>query len=53
MFDYFRILYRRIYNTLYVFFDKLSMRSGPKNSEYSDFNDDEIENILSEKIVFE
>jgi hypothetical protein len=29
------------------------MRSRPNNSEYSGFNDDEIENILSEKIVFE
>jgi hypothetical protein len=52
MFDYFRILYRRIYNTLYLFFDKLSMRTRPKNSERDIFTDEEIENILSENKMF-
>jgi hypothetical protein len=52
MFEYLSILYRRIYNTLYVFFDKFSMRVRPKNSHCGDVNDDEIENILSENIMF-
>ena len=48
MFYYFRILYRRIYSTLYMFFDKLSMRSRPKNSEHDIFTDEEFENIMFE-----
>jgi hypothetical protein len=48
----FRIFYRRVYNALHIFFDKLSMKVRPKNSKYRDVNDDEIENILSENIMF-
>lgn len=52
MLDYFRIFYRRVYNALYIFFDKLSLKVRPQYSEYDAFSNDEIENILSENMMF-
>jgi len=45
MLDYFRVFYRRVYDAVYFFFDKLSMRTKPK---YDAFTDDENENIFFE-----
>ena len=46
MLDYLRVFYRRVYNAVYFFFDKLSMRTKP---QYDEFTDDEIENIFFEE----
>jgi hypothetical protein len=39
MFEYFHIFYRRLYNAVYCFFDKLSMRTKPS---YDNFLDEEF-----------
>jgi len=46
MFEYFHILYRRLYNAMYCFFDKLSMRTKPMHDECDPFIDEEFENII-------
>lgn len=46
MLDYLRVFYRRVYNALYTFFDKLSMRTKP---HYETFTDDEIEQLFFEE----
>ena len=48
MFYYFRIVYKKIYGALYVFFDKLSMRVKPKYKKYDPFTDEEIEHVMFE-----
>jgi len=48
MLDYFRIFYRRVYNALHNFFDKLSLKVRPQYSDYDAFTDDEFENISFE-----
>ena len=43
MFEYFHIFYRRLYNAVYCFFDKLSKRT---KTSYDNFLDEEFENII-------